>query len=185
MFCYENDLTYPVHISDKKFEDCSMDLLLITDENKSHFIHIKNFNRFMCNNTKTKNKKHFCRYCLQCFGSEKVLREHKETCFKINDKQSAKLKSGSIKFENHFKQLAAPFKIYADIQSLIKKIKSNDRNKTPHILKNIKVIFLAVLLKKLYVLMTNLSNLLSFTEEKMQSIILLKQFLKNMIIVKK
>ena len=35
MFFYENELNYPVHVSDQKFEDC-MDLLLINDENKSH-----------------------------------------------------------------------------------------------------------------------------------------------------
>ena len=71
LFCYENCLVYPVHVSDKKFEDC-MDLLLITDENKLHYVYIKDFNRFMCNKTKDKNKKHFRRYCLQCFSSEKV-----------------------------------------------------------------------------------------------------------------
>ena len=51
VFCYENDLVYPVHVSNKKFEKC-MDLLLITDENKSHYPYIKDFNRFMCNKTK-------------------------------------------------------------------------------------------------------------------------------------
>ena len=45
------------------------------------------------------NKKHFCKYCLQCFSSEKLLVKHKETCLKINGKQSVKLKSGSIKFK--------------------------------------------------------------------------------------
>ena len=35
VFYYENDLVYPVHISDKKFENF-VDLLLITDDNKSH-----------------------------------------------------------------------------------------------------------------------------------------------------
>ena len=33
VFCCENDLVYPVYISDQKSKDC-MDLLLITDENK-------------------------------------------------------------------------------------------------------------------------------------------------------
>ena len=28
-----------------------------------------------------KNKKHFCKYCLQCFSSEGVLIEHKITFF--------------------------------------------------------------------------------------------------------
>ena len=53
------------------------------------------------------------------------------------------------------------------------------------IIKNIKIIFLAALLTKLFVLMINLVNQLFFTEEKMQSINLLKQFLKSMIIAKR
>ena len=35
-----------------------MDLLMITDENKSHYVYIKDFNRFICNKTNNKNKKH-------------------------------------------------------------------------------------------------------------------------------
>ena len=56
---------------------------------------------------KIKIKKHFCRYCLQYFSSEEVLIDHKKVCLKINGKQSVKLRSGSIKFKNSFKQLAA------------------------------------------------------------------------------
>ena len=48
VFCYENNLAYPVYLSDQKFRDC-MDSLLISDENKSHYVYIKDFNRFMCN----------------------------------------------------------------------------------------------------------------------------------------
>ena len=54
VFCYENNLTYLVYLSDQKFHN-SMDLLLISDENKSHYVHIKDFNRFMYNKTKNKN----------------------------------------------------------------------------------------------------------------------------------
>ena len=54
IFCYENNQTYPVYLSDEKFENC-IDLLLITDENKSHYVYIKDFNRFMCNKTKNEN----------------------------------------------------------------------------------------------------------------------------------
>ena len=58
MFLYENDLVYSVYASNKKFKDC-MDLLLIADEYKLHHLHIKDFNRFMSNKTKNKNRKHF------------------------------------------------------------------------------------------------------------------------------
>ena len=107
-FCYKYNLAYPVHVSSKQIENC-MDLLLITDENKSHYAYIKDFNRFTCN--KTKNKNDFCKCCLQCFNSEKVLIEHKESCLIINSKQTIKSKRGSIEFKNRFKQLAVPFKI--------------------------------------------------------------------------
>ena len=36
MFCYENKLTFPIYVSDQKFEN-STDLLLVTNENKSHY----------------------------------------------------------------------------------------------------------------------------------------------------
>ena len=78
-----------------------MDLLLITDENKSHYVYIKDFNRFMCNNTKRKEKKYFWSCCLQCFRSEKVLIKHEENYSVINGKQSVKIKSGSIRFKNY------------------------------------------------------------------------------------
>ena len=47
-----------------------MDLLLITDDNKSHYVYIEDFNKFMSNKTKNKNKKQFSKYCLLCFRSE-------------------------------------------------------------------------------------------------------------------
>ena len=52
MFGYENGLVYPVHVLDEKFEDCT-DLLLITDVNKSHYVYIKDFNRFKKHKNKT------------------------------------------------------------------------------------------------------------------------------------
>ena len=63
VFCYENGLTFPVYVSDQKFHN-SMDLLLISNENKSRYVYFKDFNRFMCNKKKNKNKKYFCKCCL-------------------------------------------------------------------------------------------------------------------------
>ena len=53
---YENSLVFPICISDQKFKD-SIDLLLLIDNDKSHYVHIKDFNRFMFHKTKSKNKK--------------------------------------------------------------------------------------------------------------------------------
>ena len=58
LFCYENTLTYSIHISDQKFEN-SMGLLFIS----SHYVCIKDFDKFMFSKTKNKNKKYFCKSC--------------------------------------------------------------------------------------------------------------------------
>ena len=106
---------------------------------------------------------------------------------KINGKQSVNLRSGLFKLKNYFKQLNAPFKIYPDFESLLKGVQSKDRNNSTsyNTLKNIKNTFLVALLIKLFVLMINLVNQLFFTEKKMQSVDLFKQFLKSMIVAKK
>ena len=80
----------------------------------------------MCN--KTKNKKYFCKCCLQCFSSGNILIERKGNCLIINVKQNVKLKSGSISFKNHFKQLPVSFKINADFEFLLKGVKSSHKN---------------------------------------------------------
>ena len=71
---------------------------------------VKDFKTFMFHKTKNENKKWFCKTCLQCFSSEKVLIKHKEDCISITGQQSVNLKEGIIKFENYFKQLPVPLK---------------------------------------------------------------------------
>ena len=91
VFGYKNELVFPIYVSDQKFEE-SMDLLLLIDDDKSHYVYIKDFDRFMFHKTKNKNKKYFCKSCLQCFSSKNVLTKHKEVCLSINGAQSVRLK---------------------------------------------------------------------------------------------
>ena len=77
VFCYENTLSYPILISDQKFKN-SMDLLIISDKIQSHYVYIKDFYKLVFNKTKNKNKKYFCKYCFQCFSSEKTLGKYKK-----------------------------------------------------------------------------------------------------------
>ena len=110
VFGYENELVFPIFISEQKFED-SMDLLLLSEDDKSHYVYIKNFNTFVFHKTKNKN---FCKSCSQCFSGKNILIKHKEDCLSINGTQSVDVEEGIINFENYSKQLPVPFKIYAD-----------------------------------------------------------------------
>ena len=70
----------------------------------------------MCNEARCKDKNHFRKYYLQCFSSEGILEEHRVASLEINCKQTVKLRRFSIKSKNRFKQLVAPFKIYAGFE---------------------------------------------------------------------
>ena len=107
-----------------------MDLLLLIDDDKSHYVYIKDFNRFMFHKTKNKNKKYFCKSCLQCFSSKNVQTEHKEDCLSINGKKSVKLKNEIIEFENDLKQIPVSFKIYADFECNLKGAESYEGSYT-------------------------------------------------------
>ena len=113
----------PIYVLDQKFED-SINLLLLNDDDKSHYVYIKDFDRFMFHKTKNKNKKWFGRSCLQCFSRGGVLIRHKQNCLSINGKQSLALEKEIIKFENYFKQIPIPFKIYADFECNLRCVES-------------------------------------------------------------
>ena len=51
MFGYEHELVFPIYAWDQKFEDF-MDLLLLIDDDKSHDVYIKGFDRFMFHKAK-------------------------------------------------------------------------------------------------------------------------------------
>ena len=120
-FCYENKAIYPIYLSNQNFDD-SMDLLLISNNFVSHYVYIKDFNRLMFNKTKHKDKKYFCKSCLQCLSSESVLNEHKEDCLMINGQQNVKSEKGFIKFSNYSRQIPVPYKIFADFECILKDI---------------------------------------------------------------
>ena len=159
MFGYENKLVFPIYISDQTFKSL-IDLLLLINDDQSHYVYIKDFNTFMFHKTKNKNKKWFCKSCLQCFSSENVLIKYKEDYLSNSGQQSINLEKGTIKFKNCFKQLPVPFKIYADFECNLKNVECYEGSYT----KNIMSMFLVVMLIKLFVLMIDLVSQLLLIE---------------------
>ena len=139
VFGYEKGQPFPIHISKETFED-QTNLLLITEDEKKHYVLIKDFNAFMYNQSKHKERKHFCMYCLQCFSLERILANHANNCLTINGAQAINMpKQGEniLKFNNFHKQLPVPFVIYADFEAITKKVQGckqseemeNEKNK--------------------------------------------------------
>ena len=158
-----------------------MDLLLTIDENKSHYVYIKDFDRFIFHKTKNKNKKYFCKSCLQCFSSKKLFTEHKEICLSIDGAQSVRLEKRKIEFNNYFKQIPVPFRFYADFECILKSVESYEgffsKKYQDHIL--------CSFASKLVCVDDNLLSRLLFLEVKMLLLNLFKKSLKSMNAVKK
>ena len=125
VFGYELKQPFPIYISKEKHQD-HMELLLITKGENKHYVLIKDFNKFMYNQTKHEHRKHFCMHCLQCFSREDVLTEHIPNCIAINGVQGVKMpeEGDEVHFRNHHKQLPVPFVIYADFEAITEKVDS-------------------------------------------------------------
>ena len=57
----------------KFFNEKHFHLLFIGEEGKIYYVLIKAFNTFMYDYLLHHGRKHFCRYCLQAFSTEKIL----------------------------------------------------------------------------------------------------------------
>ena len=168
-----------------------MNLLLITKDEKKHYVLIKDFNVFMYNLAKHKERKHFCMYCLQCFSSERVLANHVNNCLTINGAQVINMpKQGEniLKLKNFHKQLPVPLVIYADFEAITKKVqgceqseemkKDKDRRSYTEPIRLTKIVAMDI---RLYVAtMTNIVNTLAFIEVKTLSTNLWKRCSKRL-----
>ena len=70
VFRYENK-DFPLYVS-KKSNKQVLNVPLISNEQSSHCVFIKNFNRLMYWKTKHENRKHFCMSCLQNVSSREI-----------------------------------------------------------------------------------------------------------------
>ena len=123
MFFGSENKVFPLYVS-KKSNEQELNVLLMSNEEISHHVFIKDFNRLIYLEVKTKNahKKHFCMSCLQNFTTKEILNNHKKQCLLINGTQVTIYENGKIKFKNFDKQIPIPFKIYADTECLLRRI---------------------------------------------------------------
>jgi alkyl hydroperoxide reductase subunit AhpC len=117
-----------------------VNLLLIHDEEKSHYVWIKNISSLLASNT-TQHKKHICSQCLTAsYDTELKLNKHMDLCMKhescfvelphaeeyTDDKGKIHPANNKMKFKNHGNAFKHPFHIVADFESTLLKV--NDKN---------------------------------------------------------
>ena len=72
----------------------------------------------MYDHTLHRGRNHFCRYCLQTFSTEEILKRHIKDCFKMVNKCLRCLKIVN-KFKNFERKIKSPFMFCADFDSIL------------------------------------------------------------------
>ena len=110
IFGYESKENHSIYVSKKCCEEKHVDLLLIKEEEKRHYVLIEDFNTFMYDHSLHRGRKHCCRYFLHAFITEGTLKLHIKDCFKINDKQRIIIpkKGENVALKNYERKIRSP-----------------------------------------------------------------------------
>ena len=120
----KDERVYPLKVS--KYTGCEHDiiLLLIKDEENSHYCLVKNISALLI--SQINNHKGSCHICLNCFNSfnaPDTLNKHKEYCYNNECVKILMPPAGTfLRFKNFLHSEKAPFSIYADFESKIMKM---------------------------------------------------------------
>ena len=114
---------YPLRITQQNFEP-SINLLLITNEENSHYVLMKSLSPF----SKPHRKIEVCPYCLQTFYKKEKLDEHKIICSTHEPVKVEFTDKEKLEFSNYDKTIKHPFVIYADFESTLERIQTCEPN---------------------------------------------------------
>ena len=112
---------YTIRSTKNKYEK-SIDLLLVEEEGKRHYVCVKNISRLIrTNKTKHRSKIMICRNCLTCFYDKEKYDYHLTKGCNEHDCSKVVMPFGdkaNLEFKNYSKMNKYPFVIYADFETL-------------------------------------------------------------------
>ena len=129
VFGFENRDLFPMRVSKRTTSELSLDLLLLYENDKHHYVLIKDLCRLFCfiKNIKFKSTLHLCRNCLYlCHKDFNNFKDHVEVCGNIPPAviRMPKPDNNLYKFTNWSATWFAPLVIYFDFESFLKPVAS-------------------------------------------------------------
>ena len=108
----------------------SINLMLITENNRKHYVAIKSLSRLLSNqNSKHNGKEYCCTNCLQGFSEEHSREEHIGCC---KDNESVRIemphKRPIVEYSDRQFQFKVSFIMYADFESILEPISGPANN---------------------------------------------------------
>ena len=125
------------YISERRGDEYKqVNLLVITEEDRSHYCIIKDLHKLVYNHSKHKGRKYLCRYCLHVYSAEKGYKEHLPKCKGLNNasqRPQMPIKNKSIKaFYNHKCMQPNPYRIFWDLECLTENLTPEEKTKLTH-----------------------------------------------------
>jgi len=136
VFGWWQNALYPIRVSNEQQRPHVIDLLLLANNDTSHYVWIKDLSRLIYRTSKHKCRKYPCRRCLHIFSREDLLVKHTPDCQGISEKPQRvdmpRKDERLLKFINHHCQMKVPYIIYADFECLNIPIGSTMSKLTSH-----------------------------------------------------
>jgi len=133
VFGWENDCVIVHRISRKQANVQRINLMLIESGEIQHYCYVKRESALLFDQTKHRDAKHYCMLCLTGFSRADLLVNHKKYCNGVNGRPTRIVMpeegENILAFQNFKKQMKMPFIIYADFETLVRKIQSCERER--------------------------------------------------------
>jgi hypothetical protein len=148
-FCKQNNISINLYVVNEKsiqpYLTCSQDekksdhvnLLLMEDNDKSHYVYIKNLPKLVRDQLTKYEHHHFiCERCFYHTENVELFRRHQTLCNHYFDNEKAlpilpKAEDNILKFKNFHKTIRVPLVYYADLEAVLKKL-NHKRLKAQH-----------------------------------------------------
>ena len=132
VFGWEGGHVVVYRISEKSGEIPRINLMLTKQGENTHYSFVKRLSALLYDQNRHNESKHFCERCLHGYSRRELLERHKPECKGLlkSPTRTEMPKEGENKmtFQNYYKQMKAPYVVYADFECVLKKIATCEPN---------------------------------------------------------
>ena len=126
MFGWENERVVVHRISEKGGEIPRINLMITKQGENTHYSYVKRLTALLYDQNRHNERKHFCERCLHGYQTRVLLERQKPECKGLlkspTRREMPKQGENKMAFKNYYKQMKAPYVVYADFECILKKM---------------------------------------------------------------
>jgi len=126
VFGWEKDQVIVNRVSAKDGNIPRINLMITKKGDNTHYSYLKRLTALLYDQSKNSNSKHFCERCLHGYSRKHLLERHRTECKGLlkspTRTEMLKEEENKMSLKNHYKQMKAPYTVYADFECMLEKI---------------------------------------------------------------